>query len=147
MPSDPQDLPERPPMTLRDLIRSNTKVADAVLEQTASINKLVPVLERLRQDVYTLLNNHELDRANYELRLRDFDVHLKLILDNVKDAQQDLREVQRDVTQPRMVLPTQESAVVGSINAFEKLSVTSKVLIAVLVALAAASGWLTHLLK
>lgn len=128
--------------TLKDLIDSTGRLADSVLEQASAINRLVPAFEQLRRDVHTLLSNHDLDRASLDYRLREIDKNIALLLDNVKD-------VQRDVTNPHLRLPPVEIApqphdkgVVAIFNGFEKLRTSTKIVIVVVVLAVAASGFI-----
>lgn len=131
--------------TLKELIESNARLADAVLSQTAAVNKIAPYFERLRQDVYTMLGSEEVFRSSLDLRLRDIDKNIALLVDNVKDTQKDIREV----TNPKLLVPAsdRESGPAKVIAQFEKMSIVSKIMILVIAIVLAASGWLTHLIK
>lgn len=139
-----------PPTTLRDLVESNARLADATLAQSHSINKLAesfdrlrPSFEQLRRDVFDLKNNQTIDEATRLSELRRIDEKLTLILDTVRTSESDLKQVAKDVTHPHILLE-KESQIERVITRFEKLSVSTKILIAILVAIAGLSGWLTH---
>jgi hypothetical protein len=133
------------------LIDSNQRVADAVLKQTATVNKLIPVLDQLRRDVYDILQDRVLERERVDGRLKDIDVRLGIIKENVEGAAEDIEQVHKDITNPRIPLLDPEEfrkpASVRMIEALEKLSVGTKIFLLVAVLLLAVSGWLTHLIS
>lgn len=91
--------------TLRDLIDSNRTLADATFAQAAAINKLVPVLDQLRHDVYDTKTDRETADARVSIALGKIDTALALVLDNIKDAKGDVRTLARDVTGAHPVPP------------------------------------------
>jgi hypothetical protein len=136
------------------LIESNQRVADNVLGLTATFNRLIPVLDQLRRDVYDILNGREIDRERVDLRLRDIDSRLGIIKENVDGAAEDIEMVHRDITNPRIPLMPPEMmeeqrkpAAVRIIEALERTSMGTKIFIAIVVVLLTLSGWLTHLLS
>lgn len=140
--------------TLRDLIESNQRVADAVLAQTATFNKLVPILDNLRKDVYDILQDRSMERERVDLRLRDIDLRLGIIKENVDGASEDIEAVHRDITNPRIpIMPPEmmeeqrKPASVRMIEALEKMSVGTKMFLLIVVVLLAVSGWLHSLIS
>ncbi len=113
---------------LRSLVNANLTLA-------AKIERLAAVNERLAHDVYDLKQNRELDKDQQDMRMREIDKKLTLI--------------DREVTSPRILVPPQEPepTVVKVIAAFERLPVSTKIIIAVLVVILAASGWIHHLIQ
>lgn len=114
---------------LRSLVNSNLTLA-------AKIERLAAVNERLAHDVYDLKQQRELDKDQQDMRMREIDKKLALI--------------DREVTSPRLLVPPPqepEPAVVKVIAAFERLPVSTKIIIAVLVVILTASGWIRHLLQ
>ena len=139
--------------TLQDLIDSNKKVADAVLEQSAHLAKLLPIFDQLRRDVYDILRDKELDRERVDLRLRDIDMRLGIIKENADDIADDIDQVHKDITNPRIPLLDPEElverrkpAMVRVIEALERTSMKTKVLLLIGIVVLAASGWLHTLL-
>jgi len=136
-----------PPVTLRALVESNQRLADATLGQSHAINKLAtsferlqPAFEQLRHDLYDLKSNRELDNDALRLSINEVNTKLALVLDNVKDV--------KDITGSHILPPPEHKKpkVVEIIEAVERLSVTTKILLFVFIIVAALSGWLTHFL-
>lgn len=133
-----------PPITLRELIESNQRLADATVGQTHAVNRtasalerLVPQFEGLRHDIADIKDKLELDAAKLDLQIGRVGTDLALLLDNVRRAQGDVRELQRDVTNSHLRLPTvpvdNRSAAERMIAQFEKLSTSTKLWILALV--------------
>lgn len=138
-----------PPKTFQDLIVANGKLADSILEQAASVNRLVPVLQRLQHDIHTLLTNYDLDKAAQDLVQRDIHTKLAVILDNLKDTEDQIQAVQRDVTNPHIRVKVEpepkEHEIVRVIRALERTGTGFKVFVFFVILVIALSGWLSHL--
>jgi hypothetical protein len=139
--------------TLQDLIDTNKKVADAVLEQSAKIAALLPIFDQLRRDVYDILQDRVLERERVDGRLKDIDAYLSTIKASVAGAEEDIEAIHKDITNPRIPLYNPEEieerrkpAMVRVIEALERASMKTKVLLLVAVIVLAASGWLHTLL-
>lgn len=139
--------------TLREMLASQNRLADSVFEQAAannrltnSIERLVAPFEQLRRDIYDIKTDRETDGAKVDIAIAKLNTDLALLLDNVKDAQGDVKTLTREVTGAHLLPPREArpSKVVEAINAFEKLSVTTKLLVLLILVIAAFSGWLTH---
>lgn len=133
-----------PPTTLRELIESNVRLADATIGQTHAINReaaalerLVPQFEGLRHDISDIKDKLELDGAKLDLQIGRVGTDLALLLDNVKRAQGDVRDLQRDVTNSHLRLPAvpvdNRSAAEKMIDRFESMSTATKLWVLALV--------------
>lgn len=114
--------------TLRELIESNVRLADSVLEKAQADNRIASAFDKLSPHFEQL-----------RIDQQAINEKLAVLLDNVKD-------VKKEVTGTQLLQRDDRTSLERGIDRFEKLSVTSKILIAVLLVIAAASGWLTHLL-
>jgi predicted RNase H-like nuclease (RuvC/YqgF family) len=149
------------------LAESNSKLADAVMQQSAAINKLVPVQERLQRDVHTLLINSDLEDQKRDSLMGKLDVNIALIKksmedieentddlkDEVSDVKGDVRNVKEEVTRPRIRRPTFENLpekrgkIAEALQEFEKLPTLTKVFILVLFFIVGFSGWLHKIVE
>jgi hypothetical protein len=135
--------------TLQDLIDSNRKVAEAVLDQSAKLAKLLPIFDQLRRDVYDIVQDRTIERERVDQRLRDIDTHLGVIKENADDIADDIDQVHKDITNPRIPLLDPEErkpAIVRIIEALERSSMKTKVVLLAIVVVVAASGWLHALI-
>lgn len=142
------------PPTLRELIESNARLADATLAQSHAINKMAesfdrlrPSFEQLRRDLFDLKNNHTIDEATRQSELRRIEEKLTLILDTVRTSESDIKQVAKDVTHPRIELPKQESTAERLVKTVEKLSTSTKIFLLVVLLIVAAAGWISHLFE
>jgi len=136
------------PVTLDDLIEATRRLADSNFATAAALNKLIPSWEQLRRDVYDIKNSREMDQAKIDLAIGKLNTDLVLLLDNVRHAQTDVRELQRDVTG---AFPLQKhddrSSIEKIIAALEKSRPSTKLLVFILLLALTLSGWLTHILN
>jgi uncharacterized UPF0146 family protein len=139
--------------TLQELIDVNKKVADAVLDQSAHLAKLLPIFDQLRKDVYDILRDRETERARIDLQLTDINSRLGVIKVNAEEIAGDIEEVHKDITNPRIALYNPEEleerrkpALVRVIEALERTSMKTKVLLLIGIIVVAASGWLHTLI-
>jgi chromosome segregation ATPase len=139
----------------RRLAESNQRLADATLGQTQAINRLassherlLPAYERLARDIADLKDARELDTPKLDLALGRVSTDLALILDNIRHAQSDVRELQRDVTDSHIRLPAIEPQLPTAarlVDWLEGKKLATKVLIALLL-LAFGLGGFGHLI-
>lgn len=136
-----------------ELIEVLRRVADASLQQSAAINrqttiidKLIPSFEQIRHDLYDLKNDRETDNARTDLAIARIGTDIQLTLDNIKRAQTDVRELQRDVTGAFKIPEDKRTTFERVFDRLEKSSTVTKILFFVFMVVAAISGWLTHLL-
>jgi len=135
------------PVTLEDLLDAVRKLADSNFATAAAINKLVPAFEQLRRDIYDIKSDREMDQAKLDLAVGKLNTDLALLLDNVRHAQTDVRELQRDITGTHHTLPPDtRTSTERVIDRFEKLPTPTKLLLLVFVIMLAASGWLAHII-
>lgn len=139
--------------TLQDLIDSNKKVAEAVLDQSAKLAQLLPVFDQLRRDVYDILQDRTVERERVDLRLRDIDARLGIIKENADDIADDIDQVHKDITNPRIpkydpveLEERRKPTMVRVIEALERTSMKTKVLLLIGIIVLAASGWLHTLI-
>jgi hypothetical protein len=141
--------------TLKEIVDSNKRLADATLGQSHAINRLAlsferiyPAFEQLRHDVYDIKADREIDNDAVKLTLERVNTTLALVLDNLKTTQVDVKELARDVTGSHVLHPPEHKKpkIVEVIEAVERVSVVTKVLLFVALIILAASGWLTHIL-
>ncbi len=148
------------PVTLEDLVdatrrlsdsnaesaASNRRLADSNLATAAALSKLLSPFEQLRRDIADMRDSHELDQAKLDLAVGRLNTDLALLLDNVKHAQIDVRELQRDVTASHQLPPRDErSTIERVIDRVESAKTGTKVLIAVLL-VAFGIGGFAHLI-
>ncbi len=135
------------PVTLEDLLAAVKNLADSNFATAASINKMLPAWEQLRRDVFDIKSDREMDQAKLDLAVGKLNTDLALLLDNVRHAQTDVRELQRDITGTHNLPPPDtRSSTERIIDRFEKLPTPTKLLLLLFVILLAASGWLTHII-
>ena len=139
--------------TLQELIDVNKKVADAVLEQSEKLAKLIPIFDQLRRDVYDILRDRETERARVDLQLSDINSRLGVIKENADEIADDIDQVHKDITNPRIPIydpaeleERRKPTVVRVIEALERASMKTKVVILVVVVVVAAGGWLHTLI-
>jgi len=136
------------PVTLDDLIEATRRLADSNFATAAALNKLIPSWEQLRRDVYDIKNSREMDQAKIDLAIGKLNTDLVLLLDNVRHAQTDVRELQRDVTGAFPLQKHDErSSIEKVIAALEKARPSTKLLVFILLLALTLSGWLTHILN
>lgn len=144
-------MPPSRPFSAEELIEVLRRVADSSLQQSAAINRQTAALERLlspfeqlRHDIYDLKADRENDSARVDLAINRISTDIQLTLDNIRRAQTDVRELQRDVT-GAFKLEDKRTTFERVFDRLEKASPVTKILFFVLMVLAALSGWLTHL--
>lgn len=144
-------MPPSRPFSAEELIEVLRRVADSSLQQSAAINRQTAALERLlspfeqlRHDIYDLKADRENDSARVDLAINRIATDIQLTLDNIRRAQTDVRELQRDVT-GAFKLEDKRTTFERVFDRLEKASPVTKILFFVLMVLAALSGWLTHL--
>lgn len=146
-------MPPSRPFSAEELIEVLRRVADSSLQQSAAINRQTAALERLlspfeqlRHDIYDLKTDRENDNARVDLAINRIATDIQLTLDNIRRAQTDVRELQRDVTGAFKLAPEDKRTTFERVfDRLEKASPVTKILFFVLMVLAALSGWLTHL--
>ena len=143
--------------TLKQLVDAQQHLADSVLSQNAAVVRLTDTIERLilpfehlRRDVHDLKNDHETAKHRLDYVLNKLDKDLAVLVDNVKDAQGDVRQLSKEVTGahrlPLAEIEPKKPTVVAIIEAFEKLPATTKLLIFILALMTSLSGWLVKVL-
>lgn len=146
-------MPPSKPSSAEDLFDILRRVADSSLQQSAAINRQTAALERLlspfeqlRHDIYDLKTDRETDQARVDLAIARIGTDIQLTLDNIRHAQTDVRELQRDVTGAFRLPPEDKRTTFERVfDRLEKSSPVTKILFFVFMVLAAISGWLTHL--
>jgi hypothetical protein len=144
-------MPPTEPVSLRDLINSTSRLADATLAQTHAINKLalaqerlIPAFEQIRRDLYDIKTGKDNDDARIDLALGEINTKLALLL----DMKLDVKSLTREVTGAHLLAPHEKPpTVVAVINAFEGLRTVTKLLILALIIILGAAGWLKHLIE
>lgn len=144
----------------RKLAESNSKLADAVMQQSAAVNKLVPVQERLQRDVHDMLITSDLEDQKRDSLMNMLSTNIALIKksmegieDDVENVKGGVEQVKGEVTKPRIRRPTFENLpekkgkITESLEAFEKLPTLTKILVLVLFLIVGFSGWLHKLLE
>lgn len=108
-------MPPSRPFSAEELIEVLRRVADSSLQQSAAINRqaiaterLIPQFEGLRHDISDIKDKLELDGAKLDLQIGKVGTDLAVLLDNIKRAQTDVRELQRDVTGAHLLPPRDE---------------------------------------
>lgn len=137
-----------------ELIEILRRVADSLLQHAASSNRLatnvdrlVPAFEQLRHDVYDIKTQRENDVQMYRQTTMNAFEDIQKALTLLLDTRNDVKQLTKDITGAFRVVEDKRTAVERVIDRFEQLRTSTKILIAVLVAIAGASGWLTHLLN
>lgn len=151
------------------LVDACQQLANAVLQQSQSTNKISPILTNIRNDIHELLTGDQLGKANLELRLRNIDsnlalalkadftnmaTHIALILAEVSDVKSDVDGARGDITNTRIELQKRAKAedekpangFVASMRAFDALPRGTKLMVLAIVMAALGSGWLKPLI-
>jgi hypothetical protein len=122
------------PVTLEDLVDANRRLADSNFATAAAINKLVPAFEQLRRDIYDLKTDRETDQSKLDLAIGRVSTDLAVLLENIRHAQTDVRELQRDVTGAHVLPPPDNrSAAERLIEKYERMPTSTKLWIFALV--------------
>ena len=130
------------PVTLEDLVDANRRLADSNFATAAAINKLIPAFEQLRRDIYDIKTDRETDQSKLDLAIGRVTTDLAVLLENIKHAQTDVRELQRDVTGTHPLMPRDDrSAAEKIIDRLEKAPTSTKLwVIAFVLVIAVAFG-------
>jgi len=97
------------PVTLEDLIESTKRLADSNFATAAALNKLLSPFEQLRRDIYDIKTAREIDNAEDRsfiqklsegdrTLIQELNRTLAVVLENVRIAQGDVKQLSRDVT-------------------------------------------------
>src|SRR6185369_8459902 len=93
------------------------------------------------------------ERERVDLRLRDIDARLGIIKENSDDIADDIDQVHKDITNPRIpkydpveLEERRKPTMVRVIEALERTSMKTKVLLLIGIIVLAASGWLHTLI-
>lgn len=128
------------PPTLADLIESNRRLADSNFATAASINKLTPVLDQLRRDVYDVKVDREIDVDKHQQTVSQINEKLAVLTATVTRLPVDVTGAFK-LAQAEALSPAERM-----FARLEKAPTSTKLLTLVLVIILAFSGWLTHLL-
>ncbi len=131
------------PMTVEELIDAVRRLADSNFATAASINKLLPVWEQLRRDVYDLRMNREIDQPTLQTALGQLKTDLVVLIKDVQRTEVDVKRI-REAT-GTFALQQQESTVERIIKRAENWKTSTKILAAVLL-LSFGLGGFGHLL-
>jgi hypothetical protein len=135
--------------TLKEMLETQQRLADAVFTQSAAANKLTAAIERLvapfeqvRRDVYDVKNDREIDVRMY---MQTHQASLDGVAKQLTILSETLRRMPGDVTGAFLAQKDERTTAERVFDRLERSSTSTKVWVLILLLTLAASGWLTHL--